>query len=135
MMRALVLLSILLAGATSAAAQQAPVPPAPPPDVEIFARVNARELIFEIEPEGAHIQAFGEVNGQPALTVARTDRQNLPEEVQPRVLYRDIGIILTITSILPDIEAILDDALGPQPATSETQPADRPSDPPDESRP
>jgi hypothetical protein len=81
------------------------------PDVAILTSVRARELRFEQTGE-ARITVWGEVNGRPAVTVSRTDRHNLPEEVETRVLYRDIGILLTITSTLPNIEQIVDEALG-----------------------
>ena len=70
--------------------------------VGIFATVRARELRFEQVP-----------NVRITATASNTERTNLPDQVQPYVTYRDIGIRLTITSTLPDIEQILDEALGP----------------------
>ena len=99
--------------------------PATLPDVAIFTNVHARELRFD-EVGEVRNRAFGSINGTPALTVAHTDRQNLPPEVQTHVLYRDIGIQLTITSTLPDLERIVDEALAmpdiPTPAPKETPP-------------
>ena len=91
------------------------------PDIAIFANVRARELRFEQVPN-VRIVVTGSVNGKEAITVSKTDRTNLPETVQPYVTYRDIGIRLTITSTLPDIEQILDEALAPEPAPA-PQPA------------
>lgn len=102
-------LPLILAGlALSANAQQAPQP-----DVAIIAVVHARELQFELVPK-TNVTFTDPRNAN----VWTTDRENLPKEVQPHVLYRDIGIRLTITSTLPDIEKIVDEAL----ATPEPKP-------------
>lgn len=82
------------------------------PDVAITAHVRAREVRFSTVPE-ARVTLNSSVNGAAGSTVWKTDRENLPERVQPNVTYRDIGLRLTITSTLPDIERILDEALGP----------------------
>jgi hypothetical protein len=118
-----ILLVLLATGASQAQPQSQPKPQ---PDVAIFATVRARELRFD-QVGPVSVTAIGAVNGRPALTVDRSDRQNLPERVQPYVTYRDIGIRLTITSTLPDIEKILDEALGPPPAppSPERKPATR----------
>jgi hypothetical protein len=98
----------------AAAAQAPPQPTSAEPDLATFTNVRARELRFDAVPE-VRVHVFGSVNGQPAVIVDRTDRDNLPQQVQPHVTYRDIGIRLTITSTLPDIERILDEALGTNP--------------------
>ena len=82
-------------------------------DVAIVANVRAKELRFTQTPE-VRVTLRCEVNGAACATVSKTDRRNLPEKVQPNVTYRDIGIRLTITSTLPNIEQILDEVLGPQ---------------------
>jgi hypothetical protein len=107
----------------AAAAAQAPLPAEASlaeADVAIFANVRARELRFDEKPR-VEVRVYGSVNGRPAATVDRTDRTNLPDEVQPHVTYRDTGVLLTITSTLPDIEAILDEALA-APAEEEGEP-------------
>jgi hypothetical protein len=110
-MRRLAVVLLLISTAAAVRAQTQP-------DIAILANVRARELRFE-EVGKVSITVFGSVNGQPAATVSKSDRQNLPEQVQPYVTYRDIGIRLTITSTLPDIEQILDEALAaPTPAPS-----------------
>ena len=117
----LTIMPLLFAVATTAAAQTPPpAQPAPDraPDVAIVTNVRAREVRFADKPQ-VHVEVSGDVNGRPAAVVSRTDRQNLPNEVQPYVTYRDIGILLTITSTLPDIEKILDDALDTTPPESE----------------
>ena len=82
----------------------APAPAPSEPDVAIFATVHARELRFSEVPQGV-------VTSPPS----KTERTNLPDQVQPNVTYRDIGIRLTITSTLPNIEEILDEALKEKP--------------------
>lgn len=106
--RRAVTVAMFVLAAGSAAGQEARQP-----DVAITATVRARELRFSRVPE-VRVTFRGSVNGVENATVWTTDRQNLPETVQPHVTYRDIGIRLTITSTLPDIERILDEALGPQ---------------------
>jgi hypothetical protein len=79
------------------------------PDVAIYVTLRAKELRFEFVPE-----VTVTFTGDPRnINVSQNDRQNLPKPVQPRVLYRDIGIRLTITTTLANIEQILDEALGP----------------------
>lgn len=81
------------------------------PDLAIVATVRADQLRFAHVPE-PRVRLVANAGSLTGVTVWTTDRHNLPDEVQPNVTYRDIGILLTITSTLPDIEAILDDALG-----------------------
>lgn len=112
---ALPILVSLMAGAN----QPQEVAAAPrPPDIAIVAYVRAKELRFSVVPDDAAITARGSVNGVPAATVSTTDRENLPARVEPNVVYRDVGIRLTITSTLPDIEKILDEVLGPESRTT-----------------
>jgi hypothetical protein len=98
----------LLAAALQTAAT--PAPPASQPDVAIFANVHARVLRFE-QTGTVNVEVHADVNGRPGPTVSHSDRTNFPDPAQPHVTYRDIGMILTITSTLPDIETILDEAL------------------------
>jgi hypothetical protein len=76
-------------------------------DVAILATVHAKSLTFAQVPE-VRVTFPGQPQNQ---TVWKSDRDNLPEPVQPHVIYRDIGIRLTISSTLPNIEQIVDDAL------------------------
>ncbi len=66
------------------------------PDVEISARVKSRELRFEEVPEtGTRFR------GSPGReSVSGTERENLPDEVESGVTYRDSGIRLRIASEL-----------------------------------
>jgi hypothetical protein len=86
----------------------ADIPAETQPDIAILATVRAKELRFSAVPNVTVTFADQARNA----TVWTTDRENLPDRVQPNVTYRDIGIRLTITSTLPNIEQILDEALG-----------------------
>ena len=88
-------------------------------DVAITAKVEAKELKFEIVPNPKV-----EFPGTPERkTEWSSERKNLPDSVEPNVIYRDIGITLKIVSVFADIEKIVDDALGTTPQTK-TEPAE-----------
>lgn len=58
------------------------------PDVDVSISVRARELRFGIVPE-----TKVSFEGEPAVrSSSRTERENLPDEVEPGVTYRDIGM-------------------------------------------
>lgn len=87
-------------------------------DLSITARVTARELRFEHVPNPKV-----EFTGQPRReTVWDSQRENLPEQVQPGVTYRNIGITLRITSVFADIERIVAEALGEVPLSDDSKP-------------
>jgi len=66
------------------------------PDVEISAVVKAREFCFEEVPE-----TKVRFPGHPEREAVRgTERENLPEEVEPGVTYRDPKVRLRIASAL-----------------------------------
>ena len=66
------------------------------PDVEISAVVEARELYFEEVPEtGVRFPGYPERE-----SVSGTERENLPDEVEPGVTYRDPKVRLRIASAL-----------------------------------
>ena len=92
-------------------------------DLSITAHVMASELRFEKVPN-PKVEFTG---SHERKTVWRADRENLPDEVQPGVTYRDIGIRLRITSVFADIERIVAEALGEIPTSDD---APRPSDVP-----
>src|SRR5688500_15573956 len=98
-------------------------------DLSITARVTADSLRFEKVPN-----ARVEFTGRPErATVWESERVNLPEQAQPGVTYRDIGITLRITSVFADIDRIVAEALGEVPLREESQPPPaRPSDAPPE---
>jgi len=113
------------AAQTGAPAARAEMRNADEADVAITARVTAKELIFRKVPNPRV-----EFTGRPEReTVWEAERHNLPAEVRPGVTYRDIGITLRITSIFPDIERIVAEALGEIPAADvpppDTSPAPR----------
>ena len=61
------------------------------PDVEIAATVRADELRFECKPEVV-------VRGAEPVTV----RENLPDEVEPGVTYRDVAVSWRVAARLSD---------------------------------
>jgi len=77
-------------------------------DIEITAKVTARELKFDVVPN-PRVEFTGK---QERQTVWEADRQNLPRPVEPGVTYRNIGIQLRISSRFADIERIVAEALG-----------------------
>jgi hypothetical protein len=58
------------------------------PDVEFTASVNADELRFREVPD-TDVQFFGEPGHESA---SGSDRENLPEKVDPDVTYRDVRV-------------------------------------------
>ncbi len=91
-------------------------------DVAITAKVEAKELKFEVVPNPKV-----EFPGTPERkTEWSSERKNLPDAVQPNVIYRDIGIKLKIVSVFADIDKIVDDALGIAPQTK-TETTEKPA--------
>jgi hypothetical protein len=80
--------------------------------------VTADSLRFEKVPN-ARVEFTGRPERQ---TVWEAERVNLPEQAQPGVTYRDIGITLRITSVFADIDRIVAEALGEVPLREESQP-------------
>jgi hypothetical protein len=70
------------------------------PDIELTADVKARELRFEEVPE-TEVRFPGHPERE---SVSGTERENLPEEVEPDVTYRDPRIRLRIASALADAD-------------------------------
>ena len=66
------------------------------PDVEISARVKSRKLRFEEVPE-TETRFWGSPGRR---SVSGTERENLPDEVESGVTYRDPGVRLRIASEL-----------------------------------
>jgi hypothetical protein len=58
------------------------------PDLEIAASAKADEVRFECKPE-VHVRAYSNV---PATAESVSERDNLPDVVQPGVTYRDISV-------------------------------------------
>ncbi len=59
-----------------------------PPDVEIGATARAKRLRFEQRPE-TKVEFTGE---SIAESDSGSERENLPDEVEPNVTYRDVRI-------------------------------------------
>jgi hypothetical protein len=70
----------------------------PEPDVEITALVRAEELRFECAPR-ADVRVYAD---SPADVEHVSDRQNLPDEVEPGVTYRDIAVSWRVAARLSD---------------------------------
>lgn len=58
------------------------------PDLEIQTNVTADELRFERKPE-VRVTAH---SNHPALAETSSERDNLPDEVEPGVTYRNIAV-------------------------------------------
>jgi hypothetical protein len=68
------------------------------PDVEISAVVRAKELRFECKPEvevGASPDSMGSAE-------SITERENLPDELEPGTTYRDILVRWRLTASLEE---------------------------------
>jgi hypothetical protein len=70
------------------------------PDIEFTANVKARELRFEEVPE-TEVRFPGHPERESA---SGTDRENLPDEVEPGVTYRDPEVRLRIATALADAD-------------------------------
>ena len=118
---------IMLAGVAAAGAQTTDTAtPEPVDDVSIWVNLTAKELKFDVVPNPTVV-----FPGRPKpATVWQTIRTNLPDKVEPGVTYRDIGIVLKISSRFADIDRIVAEALGEVPVTSdESVPVDTPAAP------
>jgi hypothetical protein len=78
------------------------------PDVEIGARARARELRFHSRPQ-THVELHGEVTErgrrrQDVETASGSERENLPEKVEPGVTYRDVDVRWRATARLRDTD-------------------------------
>jgi hypothetical protein len=70
-----------------------------PPDIEIGARVKAKKLRFRRKPKtnvefegGTRVRKDDRVEDVELETDSKTERRNLPEEVEPGVTYRDVEV-------------------------------------------
>jgi hypothetical protein len=93
-------------------------PEAQAADVAIIVNLTAKELRFDAVPNPT-VEFLDKAKSQ---TIWQTERFNLPDEVQPGVTYRNIGIRLKITSRLADIERIVAEALGERPISDVEEP-------------
>ena len=113
-------LLILLVSVSGAGAQQNPsassLAQTDKDDVLILANLTAKELEFETVPTPT-VEFPGTHERKSIWTAERT---NLPEEVQPGVTYRDIGIRLHISTRFAEIERIASEVLSEDSGSKET---------------
>jgi hypothetical protein len=70
------------------------------PDVEIAAAVRADELRFECKPE-VRVRAYAD---SPASAESVSERENLPDDVEPGVTYRNVAVRWRVAARLEDPE-------------------------------
>jgi hypothetical protein len=70
------------------------------PDVEIAAAFRADELRFECKPE----VRVGAYSDSPASAESVSERENLPDEVEPGVTYRNVALRWRLSARLDDPE-------------------------------
>jgi hypothetical protein len=68
------------------------------PDVEIAASVRADEVRFECKPD---VRVGAQANA-PATAESVSERENLPDEVQPGVTYRNVSVRWRLAARLDD---------------------------------
>ena len=104
-------LAALVVSSSTLAAQQPGTPCSAPrslgattdslkPDIAILARVHARELTFNSQPQMS-LQIAGCPQVDTTLVVLRT---NLPKPVQPGVTYRDVIVDFKLNLKFVDLE-------------------------------
>jgi hypothetical protein len=70
------------------------------PDVEISAAVRAEELRFEFKPR-VRVVAYSD---SPASAESVSERENLPDMLEPGVTYRDFAVRWHVAARLGDPE-------------------------------
>jgi hypothetical protein len=70
------------------------------PDVEIAARVRAEEMRFECKPE-IDVVAY---SNSPASAESVAERENLPDELERGVTYRNFAVRWRLAARLKDPE-------------------------------
>jgi len=70
----------------------------PEPDVELKISVRAEEVKFECKPEVV-VEAYAD---SPATAESQSERENLPDELEPGVTYRDIAVRWRVAARLND---------------------------------
>ena len=95
--------------------------PAVEPEISITATVRARSVTFHSKPD---VQV--ELTGTPGrLDVDQTLRDNLPEDIEPRRTYRDVGVRFEASTTLDPaaVEPLrVDVDVDPLPPPDEAQP-------------
>jgi hypothetical protein len=70
------------------------------PDVEIAARARADEVRLECKPE-IRVRAY---SNAPASAESVSERENLPDELEPGVTYRNVSVRWRLAARLDDPE-------------------------------
>ena len=94
-------------------------------DILILANITAKELRFDAVPN-TKVDFPGT---QKRTNIWITQRQNLPDQVQPGVTYHDVGLQLRISTRFAEIEQIVKQAISDQ-AAADAKPAEPPAPPP-----
>jgi len=68
------------------------------PDVEIAASLRADEVRFECKPD-VQVRAYADA---PAAAESASERESLPEELEPGVTYRDFATRWRLAARLTD---------------------------------
>jgi hypothetical protein len=68
------------------------------PDLEIAAAARADEVRFECKPE-VRVRAYANA---PATAESVSERENLPDEVEPGVTYRNVSVRWRLAARLDD---------------------------------
>ena len=68
------------------------------PDVEIAASARADEVRFECKPE-VRVRAHADA---PATAESVSERENLPDELEPEVTYRNVSVRWRLAARLDD---------------------------------
>ena len=58
------------------------------PDVELKVSLRAKEVRFECKPD-VEVDAYAD---SPAIVESQSERENLPDELEPGVTYRDVAV-------------------------------------------
>jgi hypothetical protein len=59
------------------------------PDLDFFTSVKAKEVTFGRVPEKKEVRYYGEPDHE---TDAKVERENIPEEPEAGVIYRDVKV-------------------------------------------
>jgi hypothetical protein len=88
------------------------------PDVEITAAVRADEVRFECKPQ-VDVVAYAD---SPATAESVSERENLPDELDPGVTYRDVAVRWRVAARLndPDWADVLSEQLRARRLSRET---------------
>jgi hypothetical protein len=75
------------------------------PRIELVATVRAARLVYEEAPRLR--VAYG---GPPGRLAWRAERTNLPARIQPRQVYEDVAVRVTLVGPIDEVASLLEDA-------------------------